>query len=105
MSKTRDGVLYCEHCDTYYIISCGCSKQSLSRCAQLTGRLTDTDPMPWGKYEGKPMQDVPASYMFWLWTEKGFENELRNHWNPVAQYIRDNLEAFKQEHPDGIWEK
>ena len=31
-------------------------------------QLQDTDPMPWGKWKGKPMQDVPADYLFWLWT-------------------------------------
>jgi len=28
--------------------------------------LTDTDPMPFGKYRGIPMKDVPAKYLFWL---------------------------------------
>lgn len=32
------------------------------------GKLTDTDPMPFGKYKGTPMQDVPASYLHWLWS-------------------------------------
>lgn len=67
--------------------------------------LRDTDPMPWGKYKGVQMQEVPASYMFWLWTAKGFENEDRNHWNPVAEYIRRNLDAFEKDYPDGIWRK
>ena len=64
--------------------------------------LSDTDPMPWGKYKGVPMQDVPADYMFWLWTERGFEN---NRVDPVADYIRRNLSAFKMEYPDGMWRK
>ena len=66
--------------------------------------LTDTDTMPFGKYErnreNKKMQDVPASYFHYLWT-----NGLRNDaTSDVAQYIRANLEALKKEHPDGIWE-
>ncbi len=64
--------------------------------------LQDTDPMPWGKYKGVPMQDVPADYMFWLWTERGFENNLID---PVPEYIRRNLSAFEMEYPDGIWRK
>ena len=70
-----------------------------------TGGLKDSDPMPFGKHKGEPMQDVPASYMFWLWTEKGLENEAQNHWSPVARYIRENITAFEAEHTDGIWRK
>ena len=62
--------------------------------------LEDTDPMPWGKYKGQPMQDVPADYLFWLWTEKGKKD---NHVCEVADYIRRNLAALQQEYPDGIW--
>ncbi len=62
--------------------------------------LTDTSPMPFGKHKGCPMQDVPASYLFWLWTAQGMEH---NHLDPVAGYIRKNLESLKQEYTDGIW--
>ena len=65
-------------------------------------KLSDTDPMPWGCHKGIPMQDVPASYLFYFWTEKGFESDVVN---PVAIYIRENLSAFEQEYPDGIWRK
>lgn len=65
--------------------------------------LQDTDPMPFGKYgpkgEALVMQDVPASYLHYLWTS-GLKNDLKS---PVADYIRRNLSALKQEHPDGIW--
>lgn len=61
--------------------------------------LTDTSPMPFGKHKGTPMQDVPAPYLHWLWTE-GMEHD---HESEVANYIRDNLEALKMEHKDGIW--
>lgn len=62
--------------------------------------MKDTDPMPWGKHKGIPMQDVPASYFFWLWTEREMEH---NRFDPVADYIRKNLDVLKQEYPDGIW--
>lgn len=64
--------------------------------------MKDLDPMPWGKHKGVPMQDVPASYMFWLWATRGMEHDKVS---PVAQYIRANLSAFEQEYPDGIWRK
>jgi len=44
------------------------------------------------------MQDVPASYLHWLWTEAG-----PNDGRPVIDYIRRNLNALKMEHRDGIW--
>ena len=61
--------------------------------------LDDIDPMPFGKHSGVPMQDVPAHYLCWLWSEKEHDMQC-----PVADYIRRNLNALKQEHPDGIWE-
>jgi Putative quorum-sensing-regulated virulence factor len=60
--------------------------------------LTDTCKMPFGKHKGQLMQDVPASYLHWLWS-----NGMRTESTPVANYIRDNLSALQQEHPDGIW--
>lgn len=59
--------------------------------------LKDTDPMPFGKHKGTPMQDVPADYLHWLWTT----NPARN--TPIMRYIERNLSALKQEYPDGIW--
>lgn len=64
--------------------------------------LKATDPMPWGVYKGLPMNDVPASYMFFLWTKNGLEDRTDC---PVAEYIRRNLARFEKEHPDGIWKK
>lgn len=61
--------------------------------------LTDLSPMPFGKFKGQPMQDVPASYLHWLWSN-GKQGDRRC---PVADYIRRNLDALKQDHPDGIW--
>lgn len=62
--------------------------------------LSDTSPMPFGKHKGKPMQDVPASYLHYLWTS-GKRAEVGR--SDVADYIHTNLAALEQEHPDGIW--
>jgi hypothetical protein len=61
--------------------------------------LDDLDPMPWGQYKGKPMQNVPASYLHWLWCNGKREDKAC----PVADYIRRNIQALKMEYPDGIW--
>jgi len=63
--------------------------------------LTDLDPMPFGKYKGTPMQDVPASYLHWLWTN-GKKEETKT--DAVADYIKRNLDVLRHEHEDGIWE-
>jgi hypothetical protein len=60
--------------------------------------LQDNSPMPFGKHKGEPMRDVPASYLFYLWSN-GMDKEDK----PVANYIRENLDAFKMEYPDGEW--
>lgn len=62
-------------------------------------QLSDLDPMPFGKHEGKPMQDVPVGYLHWLWHE-GHKNEPDSR---VGDYIRRNLSALRMEYPDGIW--
>lgn len=66
----------------------------------MEGELTDLSPMPFGKHKGEKMQDVPASYFHWLWTNGKSSDENC----PVADYIRRSLSALKLEHKDGIWE-
>lgn len=63
-------------------------------------QLQDTDKMPFGKHMGTPMQDVPASYLHWLWAA-GKKKEVKTC--PVADYIQRNIDHLKKEHPDGIW--
>ena len=63
-------------------------------------KLNDTDAMPFGKHKGVPMQDVPASYLHYLWTN-GLDKQTET--SPVADYIKRNLDALKLEHKDGIW--
>lgn len=60
--------------------------------------LTDTDLMPFGKHKGKLMQDVPASYLHWLWVDS-----KRDKTTSIGDYIYRNISSLKQEYPDGIW--
>lgn len=50
----------------------------------------DTDKMPFGKYKGKLLQDVPASYLMWLHDE-GCSNEM------LSNYIHNSMDAIKME--------
>lgn len=52
--------------------------------------LTDLDLMPFGKFKGTPMQDVPPSYLAWLKNE-GCSNIQ------VVNYIHNSWEAIEQE--------
>lgn len=62
--------------------------------------LKDDSPMPFGKYKGKPMSEIPAAYFHWLWTEGGMEN---NRVDDVAIYIRENLAVLESEYQNGVW--
>jgi len=65
-------------------------------------KLEDTSPMPFGKFKGKPMQDVPVSYLHWLWHNI---NPPTNSNVDVLEYIKENMDALKMENKDLIWSK
>ncbi len=52
--------------------------------------LTDESPMPFGKHKGKPMEEVPARYLLWLYDENKCTPEVR--W-----YIHENLDVLNSE--------
>lgn len=63
------------------------------------GKLTDESEMPFGKYKGERMRDVPPDYLHWLWV-----NGLREKTDfGVGEYIKDNINVLSEEHSDGIW--
>lgn len=52
--------------------------------------LNDDSIMPWGKFKGTKMGNVPAEYLLWL-----YENDKCD--GPVKEYIEDNLDVIKIE--------
>lgn len=60
--------------------------------------LNDDSPMPFGKYKDIPMQDVPASYLHYLW-----HNGMKYEHTLVANYIRKSLDVLRTENEDLIW--
>jgi uncharacterized protein (DUF3820 family) len=52
--------------------------------------LTDNSPMPFGKFRGKAMIEVPAHYLLWLYN-KGCDHPA------VKKYIQENLDALNKE--------
>lgn len=57
----------------------------------------DTDLMNFGKYKNEMLQDVPASYLHWLWSKRPISDRR------LQAYIKNNISALKKEYPDGIW--
>ena len=51
--------------------------------------MTDTDLMPFGKYKGTAMTNVPPKYLLWLY-ENGVKGDIK-------EYIEDNMDAIKLE--------
>ena len=58
--------------------------------AKIPEPFTDHTPMPFGKYVGKAMVNVPAVYLLWL-HNKGCDHQ------GVKNYINDNLDALQKE--------
>lgn len=52
--------------------------------------LTDNSLMPFGKFKGKTMINVPAKYLLWLYNEGCSDEGVKN-------YIISNLEILKKE--------
>ncbi len=65
-----------------------------------TETLTDLSPMPFGKHKGIPMQDVPASYLHYLWYN-GVRYEKDK---PLHKYIVNCMHSLRDENPDLIWD-
>lgn len=52
--------------------------------------MTDNSVMPYGKYKGVKIANIPADYLIWI-----FEN---NKCTPeVAKYIGENIDVLKAE--------
>lgn len=60
-------------------------------------RFADDSPMPFGKFKGKPLKDVPASYLIWL------HGEMLDNDDKVAlfRYLEANKTALEQEVESG----
>jgi hypothetical protein len=85
--------------------------------------LTGTDPMPFGKFVGRAMQDVPACYLHWLWhqeprnpyavfssfglhraTTEKYIPTVSNNTLAVRDYIKRNMSDLQLETQDLVWD-
>lgn len=76
------------------------SKNAQGQENRLEPAFEDTDKMPWGKYKDECLQDVPASYLVWLWNEgtkdwKGSKHDAFK--TRLANYIWNSRNAINQE--------
>jgi hypothetical protein len=69
-----------------------------------SGAFTDEDEITFGKYMGRKMKKVPASYLLWLWENGMWRETLSNRTDPVRLYIIENFHALETECPDRIIE-
>jgi uncharacterized protein (DUF3820 family) len=56
----------------------------------ITAPYTDATKMPFGRYVGKPLIEVPGVYLLWCYDNNVGPRELR-------MYIESNLQAIKKE--------
>ncbi len=56
--------------------------------------MTDNDLMPFGKYQGQKMANVPAEYLMYIY-DKGWVSIHK--FNKVFWYIKDNLRVLQVE--------
>jgi len=54
-------------------------------------KYTDKTLMPFGKYKGTALANIPASYLLWL------RENANNLSEPMKAYLEDNLEALRKE--------
>ncbi len=58
--------------------------------------LEDLDKMPFGKYKDTPMQDVPPSYLMWLY-DNIKKTGINSSNEKVFNYIFNSMDAIKEE--------
>ncbi len=54
--------------------------------------------MPFGKHQGKRLEDVPASYLLWLWDDGWWQRTSE----PLGAYLLEALGALQQDCRDYI---
>lgn len=58
----------------------------------------DKDKMPFGKHKGELLQDVPVSYLHWIYHNINSGSNIS-----LQHYIENNIDALKMENKDLLW--
>ena len=54
--------------------------------------LQDNDIIPFGAYKGKPLSDVPDSWLLWCYNNVNKTPDKRE----LFEYLEDNIEAIRK---------
>lgn len=58
-------------------------------------KITDNSLMPYGKYKGKKMANMPASYLLWMYrNDKLFK--------ALEVYVEENMDALEKEEKEEL---
>jgi hypothetical protein len=60
--------------------------------------IEDTELMPFGKYKGKEMAEVPASYLMWFRDNVPVSSGNK----PIHDYIDENIDVLIKEQKEQI---
>ncbi len=59
-------------------------------------KLTDESLMPWGKYKGYSMENVPASYLIWLYENRKCDEQVKNYiMKKLINYVQNTWNYSK----------
>lgn len=56
----------------------------------MSNEMTDEDLMPFGKYKGNKMANVPANYLLWLY-------DMDKCYGVVKSYVKENEDVLRLE--------
>jgi uncharacterized protein (DUF3820 family) len=70
------------------------SQDALGRQNKIPTNYSDDSLMPFGKFRGKSLKDVPADYLLWLYNEA---KDLKVKNPDLHGYIYNAMKALKQE--------
>jgi uncharacterized protein (DUF3820 family) len=59
--------------------------------------MNDNSIMPFGKYKGTKLINVPASYLLWLYSQWTETTQLDDNQKELKEYIEDNMKVLEME--------
>ena len=60
---------------------------------------TDVSPFPYGKYQGEKLENIPASYLLWIYQHHDLSSLQRLG---LRDYIEDNLQVLNKQAGENI---
>jgi uncharacterized protein (DUF3820 family) len=58
--------------------------------------LSDISKMPFGKFRGQKLEDVPASYLIWLYDNNKCNGELKEYIKGIYRLLEMEVENEKK---------